>query len=345
MSSRPKPSLPAAPVTHPHKSDGVCAHLAGGSPWQGAGAVSSFRRTPTVDILLPVLFAVGAALSNALATVLQRKAALSVPRSDKLRAGLMLDLLRRPVWLFGIAAVVTAAVCQAVALATGPMTIVQPLLVLELPLALVIATVLLQGGLSRSGWAAVCAVVAGLAVALLAASPAGNRTHAPMDRWLPALAVCTALLVGLVLTGLRRPEGRGRAACFGLATAVSYAVTAALMKTSMHTLDDGGVTAFLTTWQTYGFALFGAAALFFLENAMQAGPLVASQPAITLGDAGVSLALGITIYAEYVRGGWWLPLQLLGVALIVLGVLALSKLPLARALGSEGRKPPPAETP
>ncbi|MFD5493481.1 DMT family transporter [Streptomyces sp. NPDC001812] len=298
-----------------------------------------------MDILLPVLFAVGAALSNALATVLQRKAALGVPRSDKLRAGLMLDLLRRPVWLIGISAVITAAACQAVALATGPMTIVQPLLVLELPLALVIATLLLQGGLSRSGWAAVYAVVTGLAVALLAASPAGNRTHAPMDRWLPALAVCTALLVGLVLTGLRRPEGRGRAACFGLATAVSYAVTAALMKTSMHTLDDGGVTAFLTTWQTYGFALFGAAALFFLENAMQAGPLVTSQPAITLGDAGVSLALGITIYAEYVRGGWWLPLQLLGVALIVGGVLALSKLPLARALSSEDRKPPPAETP
>ncbi|MFD3627971.1 DMT family transporter [Streptomyces sp. NPDC058698] len=298
-----------------------------------------------MDTLLPVLFAVGAALSNAFATVLQRKAALSVPRSDKLRAGLMLDLLRRPVWLVGIAAVIAAAVCQAVALATGPMTIVQPLFVLELPLALVIATVLLRGRLSRSGWAAVCAVVAGLAVALLAASPEGNRTHAPMDRWIPALAVCAALLAGLVTVALRRPEGRGRAACFGLATAVSYAVTAALMKTSMHTLDDGGVTAFLTTWQTYGFALFGMAALFFLENAMQAGPLVASQPAITLGDAGVSLALGITIYEEHVRGGWWLPVQLLGGALIAAGVLALSKLPLARALTGEDGEAAAVEAP
>lgn len=310
----------------------------GGPPRRSGGS-------PTVDTLLPVLFAVGAALSNAFATVLQRKAALSVPRSDKLRAGLMLDLLRRPVWLVGIAAVIAAAVCQAVALATGPMTIVQPLFVLELPLALVIATVLLRGRLSRSGWAAVCAVVAGLAVALLAASPEGNRTHAPMDRWIPALAVCAALLAGLVIVALRRPEGRGRAACFGLATAVSYAVTAALMKTSMHTLDDGGVTAFLTTWQTYGFALFGMAALFFLENAMQAGPLVASQPAITLGDAGVSLALGITIYEEHVRGGWWLPVQLLGAALIAAGVLALSKLPLARALTGEDGEAAAVEAP
>ncbi|MEV5153907.1 DMT family transporter [Streptomyces werraensis] len=291
-------------------------------------------------MLLPVLFALGAALSNALATVLQRKAALTVPRSEGLRVGLILDLLRRPVWLAGIVAVITAGVCQAVALATGPITVVQPLFVLELPLALVIAAALLQGRLSRAGWLAVGTVVAGLGVVLFAASPEGNRTQVPMTHWIPAVAVCVAAIAALVVAALRRPEGRGRAACFGLATAISYAMTAALMKTSMHTLDDGGVTAFLTTWQTYGFALFGVCALFFLENAMQSGPLVASQPALTLGDACVSLALGITVYAEYVRTGWWLIPQILGAALIAAGVLALSRLPLARRLASEEKEQP-----
>jgi drug/metabolite transporter (DMT)-like permease len=244
------------------------------------------------------------------------------------------------VWLAGILAVIAAAVCQAVALATGPLTVVQPLLVLELPLALVLGTVLLRGRLSRPGWVAVCAVVTGLALALAAAAPDDDRTHVPMDRWIPALAICVAAIVGLVTAALRRPEGRARAACFGLATAVSYAVTAALMKTSMHTLDDDGLTAFLGTWTTYGFALFGAGAVFFLQNAMQAGPLVASQPAITLGDAFVSLALGITLYSEDVRSGWWLLPQLLGVALIAAGVLALSRLALARTLtGVEGGHP------
>lgn len=289
-------------------------------------------------MLVPVLFALGAALSNALATVLQRKAALTVPRSETLRAGLIFDLLRRPVWLVGIVAVVTAGVCQAVALATGPITIVQPLFVLELPLALVIATAVLRGGLSRTGWVAVCTVVAGLAVVLFAASPGGNRTQVPMSHWIPALIVCTAAIAALVLAALRRPEGRGRAACFGLAAAIGYATTAALMKTSMHTLDDGGAAAFFTAWQTYGFALFGVCALFFLENAMQSGPLVASQPALTLGDAGVSLALGIIVFAEYVRTGWWLVPQILGAALIAAGVLALSRLPLAQALTSEEKE-------
>ncbi|MFI8205329.1 DMT family transporter [Streptomyces sp. NPDC085937] len=297
-----------------------------------------------MDMLVPVLFALGAALSNALATVLQRKAALTVPRSETLRAGLILDLLRRPVWLVGIVAVVTAGVCQAVALATGPITIVQPLFVLELPLALVIATAVLRGGLSRTGWAAVGTVVVGLAVVLFAASPGGNRTQVPMTHWIPALIVCTAAIAALVLAALRRPEGRGRAACFGLAAAIGYATTAALMKASMHTLDEGGAAAFFTAWQTYGFALFGVGALFFLENAMQSGPLVASQPALTLGDAGVSLALGITVFAEYVRTGWWLVPQILGAALIAAGVLALSRLPMARALTTEDPAPAGTET-
>src|SRR5690606_1535136 len=57
---------------------------------RAALVIPVFRRT-AVSILVPVVFALAAAFSNALATVLQRKAALTVPRSDTLRAGLMLD--------------------------------------------------------------------------------------------------------------------------------------------------------------------------------------------------------------------------------------------------------------
>ncbi|KUO09765.1 DMT family transporter [Streptomyces sp. DSM 15324] len=287
---------------------------------------------------LPVVLALCAALSNALATVLQRKAALTVPRSPGLRAGLMLDLLRRPVWLAGMLAVIAAAVCQAAALATGPLTVVQPLFVLELPLTLVAAAVLLHRRLPGRGWLAVGTVVAGLAVALAAASPTGNRTDVPPDRWIPALAVCSGTVVVLALAALRRPEGRARAACLGAATAIGYAMTAALMKSSTHALDERGLLGFLSAWQTYAFAATGVCALFLLENAMQAGPLVASQPALTLGDAAVSLVLGITLYEEAVRAGWWLVPQLCGVALIVAGVVTLARTPLARTLVAQDRQ-------
>ncbi|MEU6312708.1 DMT family transporter [Streptomyces sp. NPDC047014] len=278
-----------------------------------------------MGVVLPVLFALFAAFSNALATVLQRRAALTVPQSDGFRPGLVLDLLRRPVWVAGILAVIAAGVGQAAALATGALALVQPLFVLELPLALLIASLLTRQRLPRSLWLAVAAVVAGLGLALVAASPAGNRTDVPPARWVVALSACAVVVALLAVTGLRRPPGRSRAVCLGAATAVCYALTAALMKSAVHVLDEHGLGAFLTTWETYAFGATGICALLLLEHAMQGGPLVASQPALTLGDASVSIALGVILYEEHLRADWWLLPQLLGVALICSGVLALAR--------------------
>ncbi|MEV6950418.1 DMT family transporter [Streptomyces sp. NPDC051183] len=280
-----------------------------------------------MGVVVPVLLAVFAALSNALATVLQRRAALTVPQSDRFRPGLVLDLLRRPVWVAGIVAVIAAGAGQAAALATGPLALVQPLFVLELPLALLIASLASRRRLPVALWRAVAAVVLGLGVAMAAASPSGNRTHVPLDRWLPALAAAVAAVVLLAAAGSRRPPGRARAGCFGAATALCYALTAALMKSAVLVLTDHGIGAFLTTWQTYAFAATGICALLMLEHAMQGGPLVASQPALTLGDATVSVALGVLLYEEDLRAGWWLVPQLLGVALICAGVLSLARIP------------------
>ncbi|MFI9063933.1 DMT family transporter [Streptomyces sp. NPDC053429] len=278
-----------------------------------------------MGFVLPVFFALFAALSNALATVLQRRAALTVPQGRGLRFGLIRDLLRRPVWLAGILAVIAAGVGQAAALATGALSLVQPLFVLELPLALLIASLVARSRLPGQVWLAVTGVVAGLAIVLVAASPAGQRTHVPLDRWAPAMAACAVAVTVLAVIGLRRPPGSMRAGCLGAATAVCYALTAALMKSAVRVLDEQGLVAFLTTWETYAFGASGICALLFLEHAMQGGPLVASQPALTLGDAGVSVALGVLLYEEHLRTHWWLLPQLLGVALICAGVLTLAR--------------------
>ncbi|MFE2328911.1 DMT family transporter [Streptomyces sp. NPDC059385] len=278
-----------------------------------------------MGVVLPVLCALFAAFSNALATVLQRRAALTVPQSKGFRFGLILDLLRRPLWIGGILAVIAAGVGQAVALGTGALALVQPLFVLELPLALLIASLFTRRRLPGALWLAVAILVVGLGIAMAAASPRGNRTHVPFDRWVLALAACAAAVAALAVAGLRRPPGRARAGCLGAATAVCYALTAALMKSSVHLLDEGGLVAFLTAWETYAFGATGICALLLLEHAMQGGPLVASQPALTLGDASVSVALGVLLYEEHLRSQWWLVPQLLGVALICAGVLAVAR--------------------
>ncbi|MEV6563678.1 DMT family transporter [Streptomyces kronopolitis] len=279
-----------------------------------------------------VVFALLAAASNALATVLQRRAARTVPLSAGLRLGLLVDLLHRAVWLGGMLAVVAAACFQALALSQGALSVVQPLFVLELPLALLIGRVLLGGRIPRSGWAGVALLVVGLGSALAAAAPTIGTAHAPFGRWVPALVVCAGVIAAAVLAALRRGAGGVRAACFAAATAVAYALTAALMKDATHAWQTGGPGAFFTAWQTYGFAVVGIMAIFLLENAMQSGPLTASQPVLTLGDGLVSLSLGVTLYDERVRTGWWLLPEALGVALVLWGAMLLSRVALARDL-------------
>ncbi|GHF54664.1 hypothetical protein GCM10010218_39910 [Streptomyces mashuensis] len=285
-------------------------------------------------MVLAVVFAVLTALSNASATVLQRKAARTVPVGRGLGLRLMLRLMRRPVWFAGIAAVICAAVFQALALRFGPLALVQPVFVIELPLALLIGSAVLHRRLPRRGWAAVVAVAAGAGLVLAAAAPSDGRPPQSAAHWAWGLS-CAGLVVAACAAGaVARPPGGARAALFGAAAAVSYALTAALMKTAVTRFGEDGAGAFFTAWQTYAFCAAGACALVLLSNAMAAGPLVASQPALTLGDATVSLVLGVVLYEEDVRLGWWLLPEVAGALLVLAGTLVLAGVQQDEAMGA-----------
>ncbi|MEU6549240.1 DMT family transporter [Streptomyces sp. NPDC046915] len=274
-------------------------------------------------IVLAVLFAVLGAASNAVGTAFQRKAASTVSRGGGL--SLLAALVRRPAWMIGIAGVAGAALFQAIALINGPMALVQPLFILELPFALLIAAPLMHRRLPGAGWHAVAGVVGGLALVLVAADPSGTRNQAAMVRWVPVLALCLGAMGAAVALALPSRSALFRAAALASAAAIGNALTAALMKSATDRLADDGLPAFLATWQTYGFALVGVGAVLLLENSLQAGPLVASQPALTIGDATVSLALGVALYDEQIRTGWWLLPELAGALLILWGVLRLTR--------------------
>ncbi|MFF5659158.1 DMT family transporter [[Kitasatospora] papulosa] len=278
--------------------------------------------------MISVLFAVLTALSNGTASVLQRRAALDVPDSAAMRLSLIGHLLRQKVWLAGIGLVIVAAVCQAVALATGPIAVVQPIFVIELPAALVVAGFVMRVGVTRQVWYGVAAVTAGLALGMAAAAPVGGSEDVEGTVWIPALVATGAFEAALIAAALGT-RGNARAALLGLAAACGYALTAALMKDAMSRLDADGVVGLMTAWQLYATAAAGVGALFLLQNALQAGSLVAVQPMLTLGDALISITYGVTLFGEELRTGWWLLPQLIGVALVTVGCVVLARTPLA----------------
>ncbi|PSK68841.1 hypothetical protein C6W96_30070 [Streptomyces sp. CS149] len=279
--------------------------------------------------VISVLFAVLTALSNGSASVLQRRAAMEVPDSEAMRLSLMTRLVRQKVWLAGIGLVIVAAVCQAIALATGPIAVVQPIFVIELPLTLLVAGLVMRVRADAAVWSGVAAVTAGLALGMAAAAPVEGRDTVEDFAWIPALLVTGVFEAGLIVAALRT-RGNARAALLGLAAACGYALTAALMKDAMANLDDGGVVALLASWQLYATAAAGVGALFLLQNALQAGSLVAVQPMLTLGDALISILYGVTLFDEELRTGWWLLPELVALALIATGCVRLARTPLAR---------------
>ena len=295
--------------------------------------------------MVSVLFALLTALFNGLASVLQRMAASTAPASKALHLSLFGYLIKRKVWLAGIGMVVVASVCQAVALATGPVALVQPIFIIELPFTLLVASRLAHRKLPRRTWWAVGLVTVALGGGLAAAAPSGGGTSASLKVWAAALIV-TGCFEAIVITIGIRTRGNVRGAAFGLAAACGYALTATLLKSAVAALDIS-VAAFFSSWELYATAVAGVGALFLLQNALQAGSLVAVQPPLTLGDALISACYGVTVLGEQVNtGGGLLVIEIVAVIAIAIGCIELSRsLAMVHQAQPQPVQPQPAELP
>lgn len=278
--------------------------------------------------MLAVFYAVCAALANAVGAVLQRRAAKTAPLADAMRLRLMIDLIRKPIWLGGVVALTAGFLFQAAALSIGDLALVQPIVVAELPLTMVVAAVAFRTQLDRDAWIGAISVSGGLAILLIATAPqSGTGGYGGLWAWLWACVASIGAGTILVIAGLRA-SGGARAALYGAAAGLGFGFTAALMKSALDKLN-GGVEQVVSSWQLYLMVATGIASFFLVQNALQAGSLVAAQPGISALDPLVSVGYGVLLFGENLRTGVWLLPALIGGVIIVLGTIALSRSPLA----------------
>ncbi len=264
-----------------------------------------------------IVFAVLSALSSACSAVLQRLAATGRSSATRSLRRTAIDLVRQPAWLFGGLFLISTFGFQALALYFGPLSVVQPILVLELIFTLGLRAFLLRDDIASRTWSAALTICLGLAAFLALASPS-EGTHVPdAGQW--ALAVSTRGLAVVVLLLLSRHGSPARrAALFGAATAVVWSVDAAFVKQAVDTLAHGGLPGLLTHWPVYAMAATGILGTILLQAAYTVGPLAASQATLLIVDPLASIALGIELFGEQLSTG---PGYVLG-AVVSLAVLA-----------------------
>jgi hypothetical protein len=276
-----------------------------------------------------IVAALSAAALFAIATALQHRSAGLVAADGRRPAAgastFVWRTLRHPLWIAGAVAELAGLGLHALALRDGPLTLVQPLLVTGVIFALPLRQ-LLEHRRPRSaeiGWAA--ALAAGLAVFLVASTPADSRVLPPD----PGPAVICMVVIGLATLGCllagRRTTGTRAAMLLGTAAGLAFAAAAGLLKETTNVLDRGAAGLF-TAWPVYALAAVGGAGLVLSQLAYRAGPLRASLPAITVVNPVVSLVIGVGVFDEPFRTApGYLFGEVLGLVVVAVSAAGLTR--------------------
>jgi drug/metabolite transporter (DMT)-like permease len=288
-------------------------------------------------MLIPVALSLAGAALNATASVAQRAESRKESDEGGSMLRMLLDLAARPGWWVGIAAMIGGFACEAVALTVGQIAIVEPVMIIELPLTIIGARLFLGRRPARGAWASIVALAAAVAVFVAALAPeGGDPSGVGFGVWLLAGGLTAGVAVVCLLLGRR--SRRSRAALLGIATGATFALMSALVSGVGAIYGDGGLDAVLQSWQTYAAVVAGPASFFLLQKALHAGSLVASQPGFTLVNPLVSVFWGVLVFGETVRSGIWPILAGIAAMGIVTATVAL-----VRATERSTRQGPDAE--
>jgi drug/metabolite transporter (DMT)-like permease len=283
-------------------------------------------------VVTVVVLVVLAALANACALVLLRKAVLGEPAAPSFSLRQLWSLLHRPIWAAGMATIFIGFGLQATALSIGAVSAVQLIITLELPFTLILGSFVLGGSLRVREWTAIATMTVGVILLLYMLQPQGGDPYSTgLTVWILAAVLTLAVIAGLVLLGRHR-DGAAKAALIGVATGMASGLIAVLTNAVLTTAASGGIRGVFTTWWTYLLVLTVPVGFFLLQGALQAGRLVASQPGITLANPLLAAVWGIGIFGEQVRTGGWLIGALLGVVLIGAGAVLLTRSSLLQRL-------------
>jgi drug/metabolite transporter (DMT)-like permease len=217
----------------------------------------------------------------------------------------LLRLLSNSRWLLSVAGDSLGLVLHVVALSTGPVVIIQPLLVLAVPVSLPIGRVLGGPRPRPTDYLACAAIIGGLGAFFGIVGDPG-RPELPRTR---AIAVLIVLALGagaLVSLAVRRVRAAWRAAVFGAIAGAWFGIVAVLINALSEVWQRSGrhgLAEPLGWTLLIGVIATGAAGVLLTQISFQVGALGASFPANESAAPLVAVVLGAALIHENVPVG------------------------------------------
>jgi drug/metabolite transporter (DMT)-like permease len=272
------------------------------------------------------ILAIVAAFFFALAATLQQKGALGMGEVSLGSPKSLLALAKQTWWLLGTIALLGGYAFQAVALANGRLAVIQPLLVTTIVFALPLGFFLTNQAINRREVLGALVVVAGLVIFTVVGDAADGNDNAPANQWALAVLGFGAVAVALIVLGNKGSVVR-KAGLYGACAGVLYGLSASLCKPTVEILGDDGISAVLTSWEAYAFAVTGILAFIVQQVSLATGKLATSVATVSVCNPLVSIVIGTLLLDERLADPTWHKVVAycgLGVALFGAVVISLA---------------------
>lgn len=277
------------------------------------------------EFVVAVPCAVAGAASFGLASAVQFRATKEVPLSTTLNPQLLVNLIRKPIWLASVVTVVLGLSLQVVALAFGPLVLVQPLLVTSVLFGGMFTAWMAGHRLDRIVLLGALACAGGLSAFLLLAQPSGQAADFNRRHIFPLALILVVVILAALLFG-NWSHGESRVISLAVATGVFYGVTAGLIKVVAAQIRAGGIIEPFQHWTIYMVCVVGPMGFLLSQNTFQSGRLISPALAvITTVDPLVGIAIGVQWLGESLTATTVaLVGEALSAAVIVAGIAVLT---------------------
>ncbi|SDK45018.1 hypothetical protein SAMN04487820_10832 [Actinopolyspora mzabensis] len=276
---------------------------------------------------IAVLLAAVAALGNAFGAHLQHGAVHATISDRKLGVRSQLRLVGNSRWLLGLICLGGGTVLHALSLGLAPLTVVQPLGVLALPL-----TVLLNSRdsglgldkLPRSSVLAALAITAGVSAFVFLAVRSATPTSVSPQAAGTAIELVTVAVLAIGLIGLLS-SGSMRCIAYASGCAVAYGLVSLLLRAVSQQVTSGQL-ADIELWLLLGMGVSVLIGGWLLQHAYASGPPDLVVACLTVIDPLVAVGLGIGLLGEAdAVGPWTAVAEGVCAAVACAGVFALAR--------------------